>query len=192
MGFFDALLGRSAPVPPDLDVLFTVPGAADTLQAALGFAPTGAGAVCFKPAEGGAAAASRREIGDLLSLDPALVPTVTDDEFGYTWVTCRQEVADVPALVTGLHAVNAALVDAGFGSSLLCTVLGFRGGTEAAPRRLALVYLFKRGSFYPFAPTGDQRRDTSLELQARAAIGTDLPIEPDLSRWFALWDAPVP
>jgi hypothetical protein len=57
-------------------------------------------------------------------------------------------------------------------------------------RRVALVYLYKRGTFYPFTPTGPQQRDTAFELQVRSAVGADLPVEPDLSRWFPVWGAP--
>lgn len=191
MRFLDVLLGRTRPVQPNLDVLFAVPSAADTLQAALGFAPTGVGAVCFQAAEGAASARSQRDALDLLDLDPSLAVAVSHDEFGFTWITCRQSVVDVPALVTGLHAVNATLVDAGFGPTLLCTVIGFRGDDEGEPRRLWLVYLFKRGTCYPFAPTGEQRRDTGLEMRVRAQLDRELPIERDLARWFPVWDAPV-
>ena len=52
-------------------------------------------------------------------------------------------------LVTDLHAVNSALVDNGFGPQLLCTMVAF---TDEEHRRMALVYLYKRGTFYPFAP----------------------------------------
>ncbi|MGI1850055.1 PspA-associated protein PspAB, partial [Rhodococcus sp. SJ] len=139
---------------------------------------------------------SQDEILALLHLDPTLEVTLTGDEFGYTWITARQATVDLPALVTALHAVNTTLTDTGFGPSLLCTVVGFTappGDTPtAAPPRLALVYLFKRGTVYPFAPLGDRRRDTSLELQVRAVLGGDLPIESDLQRWFPVWDAPVP
>ena len=54
-----------------------------------------------------------------------------------------------------------------------------------------LVYLAKRGTFYPFAPTGSEQRDNELELRIRAVLSDDLPIEPDLSRWFPLWDLPI-
>lgn len=192
MGFLDALLGRTKPVQPNLDVLFAVPSAAYTLQAALDFAPTGVGAVCFKAAEGGAAARSQSEILDLLDLDPALEVSLDHDEYGYTWITCRQPVVDLSALVTALHAVNAVLADAGFGPNLLCTVVGFRTGGDDRPRRLALVYLFKRGTVYPFAPTGGQQRDTTLEMQVRARLAAELPIEAELERWFPIWNAPVP
>jgi hypothetical protein len=52
------------------------------------------------------------------------------------------------------------------------------------------VYLYKRGTFYPFAPLPGDRRDNSLELQVRGLIGTDVPLESELGRWMALWGAP--
>jgi hypothetical protein len=54
------------------------------------------------------------------------------------------------------------------------------------------VYLYKRGTFYPFVPLPgtDQRRDNAVELQVRALLTDDLRIEPDLSRWFPVWGAP--
>jgi hypothetical protein len=55
---------------------------------------------------------------------------------------------------------------------------------------LGLVYLYKRGTFYPFAPTGPQTRDTAFELQLRALLESDLRVEPELSRWFPVWGAP--
>jgi hypothetical protein len=66
-------------------------------------------------------------------------------------------------------------------------VVGF---ADASGRPLGLVYLYKRGSFYPFAPLGGERRDNSLELQARGLIASDVPLEPELGRWMALWGAP--
>ena len=58
-------------------------------------------------------------------------------------------------------------------------------------RPLYLVYLAKRGTFYPFAPCGPEQRDNELELRIRAVVSDDLPIEEDLSRWFPLWDLPI-
>jgi hypothetical protein len=40
-------------------------------------------------------------------------------------------------------------------------------------------------------PTGNKQRDTEYELRLKAQLETDLPIEPELERWFPLWDAPV-
>jgi hypothetical protein len=92
--------------------------------------------------------------------------------------------------VTELHAINSSLEAAGFGQQLLCSVIGFAGEVNGEQRRLGLVYLYKRGTFYPFAPLSGDKRDNPLELQLRGVIGGDLKIEPDLARWFPVWGAP--
>lgn len=187
MKFLDVLLGRTKPVRPDLDALFAVPAAATGLEAALGIRPTGAGAVCFRTAEGEPGARAEKDALELATMDATSTVEVSRDEYAYSWVTIRRADRDLAALVTGLHAVNTALGDAGFGSGLLCIVLGF---TTADGRPVGLVYVFKRGTFYPFAPVEHDRRDNELELAIRAHLGTDLPVEPDLARWFPLWSAP--
>ncbi len=187
MGFLDAVFGRSKPAKPDLDQLFAVPSAALTLQVSLGFVPSGEGAVCYKAAEGAAFAQATTDVQALL--DAATGPKVEQikDSYGFTWLLCRTTPDDVSGLVTDLHAVNSGLDEVGFGPSLLCSLVTF---THPDGRRLALVYLYKRGTFYPFAPLTGQRRDNALELQVKATLGDDLKVEPDLSRWFAVWGAP--
>ncbi|WAP57072.1 PspA-associated protein PspAB [Streptomyces sp. S465] len=192
MGFWDALLGRSKPVRPDLDRLFGLPGAAVSLEAGAGFTPTGQGSVCFASVEGGAFSQLQRDVRELLDADTDRggVPVeFSQDAYGFTWLLARQPPDDVAALVNDLHAVNSLLQDGGFGPQLLCSLIGFR---DAAGRSLALVYLYKRGTFYPFAPLpgGTERRDNALELQVRALLGDDLRIEKELSRWFPVWGAP--
>jgi hypothetical protein len=187
MGFLDAILGRSRPVKPNLDVLFAVPAASITLQAGLGLAPTGTGAVCVASAEGQTAA--ENEALALLS-GTAGRAALSRDEYGYTWITVHRPDADLSALVTDLHAANTTLVDAGFGPGLLCTVIGFAGSVAEQPRRVGLVYLFKRGTFYPFVPIGDQQRDNTLELRIRGLLAKELPVEADLGRWFPIWSSP--
>ncbi len=191
MGFLDALLGRTKQVKPNLDVLFAVPTAAYTLSSALGFEPTGSGSVCFRSAEGQPAAQAQADALALLGADTGTRTEVSRDEYGYTWITCQRADTDLSGLATDLHAVNTTLSEAGYGPNLLCTIITFTGtASGGAARRLGLVYLFKRGTFYPFAPTGNQRRDTALELSARASLSGELPIEGDLSRWFPVWGAP--
>ena len=189
MGFLDTLLGRTKPVPPKLDDLFAVPTAAITLQAAMGLVPTGTGSVCFRAAEGRAFSDIEKDVRELLSMgSEAPQVEVTNDSYGFTWLVCRHSADDVGALVTDLHAVNSSLVDGGFGPQLLCTLVSFR---NESGRRLGIVYLYKRGTFYPFAPLGGERRDNELELRVKAILEGDLPIEPELSRWFALWGLPL-
>nr|WP_202445275.1 MULTISPECIES: hypothetical protein [unclassified Streptomyces] len=188
----DTILGRSKPVRPDLDQLFAVPSAALTLQAGTGFTPTGLGSVCFAGVEGGTFARIQQDVGELLDADTGRggVPVeFSRDTYGYTWLLARQPADDTAGLVNDLHAVNTLLQDGGFGPHLLCSLIGFR---HADGRRLALVYLYKRGTFYPFAPAADggERRDNQLELQVRALLGDDLRVEEDLARWFPVWGAP--
>jgi hypothetical protein len=89
--------------------------------------------------------------------------------------------------VTDLHAVNTTLEEQGFGPGLLCSLVSF---TDPTGRRLGLVYLYKQGTFYPFAPLDGQRRDNILEIQIRDLLANDLPIEPQLQRWMPVWGAP--
>ncbi|MFD6326917.1 hypothetical protein ACFWOL_29635 [Streptomyces sp. NPDC058442] len=193
MGLLDTILGRSKPVRPDLDQLFSLPSAAITVQAGAGFTPTGSGSVCFASVEGGAFDRLRQEVRDLLDADTGRGGTpveYTRDAYGYTWILVHHPADDTASLVNDLHAVNTLLQDAGFGPQLLCSLVGFRATTD--PRVLALVYLYKRGTFYPFAPLSDgtERRDNALELQIRALLADDLRIEDDLARWFPVWGAP--
>ncbi|MFD7609411.1 hypothetical protein [Streptomyces sp. NPDC059828] len=197
MGFLDAILGRSKPVRPDLDRLFGLPAAAVTLQAGTGFLPTGCGSVCFAGVEGGAFARLQDDVRELLDADTARAgfPVAYEqDAYGYTWLVIRRPADDMVSLVNDLHAVNTLLEEAGFGPQLLCTVAGFHDvpAERAHGRVLALVYLYKRGAFYPFAPLpgADERRDNALELQVRALLGDDLRIETELDRWFPVWGAP--
>jgi hypothetical protein len=193
MGFLDVLFGRTKPVQPKLDDLFALPSAAVQLQAASGFTPTGSGSVCFRAVEGKTFTDIQKDVTDLLDMDAekgtALPVEVTRDSYGFTWIVSNHMSDEMDGLVTDLHAVNSALVDNGFGPQLLCTLVAFR---DESNRPLALVYLYKRGTFYPFAPLNErqQTRDNTLEIQVKGLLGDDLNIEQDLARWFPVWGAP--
>jgi hypothetical protein len=187
--FLDALLGRSKPAQPKLDALFGVTGAAISLEAAAGMQPTGQAAVCFKPASGQGFAAASEELKGLLELavtEAGSKLEITDDRYGYRWIVLTDP--EMEDLVTSVHLVNSTLEQYGFGPQLLCSVFAF---ADPAGKRFHLVYLYKRGTFYPFAPLGGERRDNELELRVKATLGGDLPVEPELARWFALWGIPL-
>ena len=43
-----------------------------------------------------------------------------------------------------------------------------------------------------FVPTGEEKqRDNAEELELKAKLENELPIEQDISRWFALFGAPL-
>lgn len=195
MGLLRSIMGRSRPVQANLDALFGVPSAAITLQTTIGLMPTGDGAVCYRAPAGSGFAQTQADVVELLeSAEAGPEIRVSEDGFGYSWLEVDHEpydpaAGDLGGLCTDLHAVNTTLEAAGFGPSLLCSLIPF---ADADGRTLGLVYLYKQGTFYPFAPVpGDgRRRDNLLEIQVREALTGEIAIEPDLSRWLALWGAP--
>ena len=192
MKFLDSILGRTKPKRANLDALFAVPSAAITLEAALNLTSAGAAAVCFKPASAYDFASTTNEINELLELsakDTGSVISQQDDSYGYHWIIVRDD--DLDDLVTAVHMVNSSLADRGFDNQLLATVFAFRAEHGDVAN---LVYLFKRGTFYPFvpAPGGGERRDNQKELQIQGALGHEVPLEADLTRWFPIWGAPIP
>jgi hypothetical protein len=195
MGFLDALLGRSKPAQANLDKLFGLPGAQITLEASEGLQPTGQAGVCFKPAEGQAFAATETEFTALLNLgdDAGAHVSEKSDQYGYRWVVL--EAADFGTLVTRVHVTNTTLQENGYGPQLLCSVFGFapapQAGGAQASASVYLVYLYKRGTFYPFVPSGGEKRDNEVELRLKNELAEDLSIEPDLTRWFPIWGVPV-
>jgi hypothetical protein len=187
VGIWDVLSGKSKPVRANLDALFSLPSAAITLQTSIGFTATGIGSVCFRAAEGAAFAQTQHDVVELLDNDDDPDVEQSTDDFGFTWLLARQKPDDLASLVTDLHTVNSSLEEQGFGPSLLCSLVGF---TDPSGRRLGLVYLYKQGTFYPFAPQDENRRDNLLEIQVRDLLANDLPVEPALNRWMPVWGAP--
>ncbi len=188
MGLWEAMRGRTQPKRNNLDALFHVPSAAITLQTALGFEPTGTGSVCYRSAAGAAFAQTQADVLALVRDDTeAPDVTVSTDDFGFTWLVVDGDPADLAGLCTDLHAVNTTLELHGFDSGLLCSMVPFVG---ADGQRFGLTYLYKQGTFYPFAPRGEQSRDNLLELSVRDLLAPELPMEPDLQRWLAIWKAP--
>ncbi len=210
MGLFDTLLGRTKPVQSNLDALFGLPSASITLQSAAGMTCSGHAGVCFKPPSGQGFADMEAEVMKLLAMDGGSPLTKSEDSFGYTWLVVADP--DIESLVTQVHLVNSSLSDAGWGPQLLCTVFGLAklatdetaatgsdlvregavvGSGTVLPSTAYLVYLFKRGTFYPFVPTGHEQRSTEEEFRLRSLVAEDLQVESDLDRWFPLWDLPV-
>jgi hypothetical protein len=90
--------------------------------------------------------------------------------------------------VTSVHAVANELTEQGFGEQLLAAPFAFQGGTHP----VYIIYGFKRGAFWPFIPTGQgQNRDNAAELELKAKLEGELPIEQDLTRWLGLFGAPI-
>jgi hypothetical protein len=190
VGLRDALFGRTKQVAPNLDNLFALPTAALTLESELDLVSSGQAGLCFKGGSGESTITTDDDIKQLLNFDETTNKvTLTTDDLGFEWLVVTDP--DFEALVTRVHAANTSMVEHGLGPRLLCAVFGFVPKTPPGEGSVRMVYLLKQGTFYPFAPTGSSQRNNELELRVKSFLGTDLPIEKDLSRWMALWNLPV-
>lgn len=191
MGLGDVLFGRKKLRGPAGERLFALSTAAVTLQTDCSLTPAGVGAVIFKPLSAGEFTAAEQEIEQLLQSVAAGAGSKLDrktDSFGYEWVIVRDP--DLDDQVTAVHAVASELEAKGFGAQLLAAAFRFEGGNATRPSYW--IYGFKTGTFWPFVPTGEkQGRDNARELELKAKLEPELPVEQDLTRWLALFDAPI-
>jgi hypothetical protein len=189
VGLGDVLFGRKKLKEPAADRLFAISTAAVTLDVDCGLKPAGVGAVIFKPLSAGEFTQADKDIEELL----ASVAKESDsklerkqDAFGFEWIVIHDP--DLEDQVTAVHAVASELQARGFGGQLLAAAFRFDGGAKPA----YWIYGFKTGTFWPFVPTGaKQQRDNARELELKAKLEKELPVEQDLSRWLALYDAPI-
>ena len=189
MGFTDVLFGRKKLKEPASERLFAISTARITLETELGLKPGGAAALCFKPLSAGDFVRAENEMQQLLDAVAAESGSKIDrksDDFGFEWLIVRD--GDFEDLVTSVHLVASELQSRGFGAQLLAAVFRFDGVKEP----VYWIYGYKQGAFWPFVPTGkDQERDNAEELELKAKLENELPVEQDLSRWFALYGAPI-
>jgi hypothetical protein len=189
LGLGDVLFGRKKLKGPARDRLFALTTAAVTLDVDCGLKPSGVGAVVFKPLSAGEFAQVDKDVDTLLqslATDSGSKLDRKQDSFGYEWVIVRDP--DLEDQVTGVYSVANGFTEQGFGGQLLAAAFRFDGGTEP----VYWIYGFKNGAFWPFVPTGkEHERDNARELELKAKLEPELPVESDLSKWFGLFDAPI-
>ena len=150
---------------------------------------SGEAGLLFKEGSGETTLTTDEDIKELVDFGADDTVSLTKDDLGFQWLIIKDP--DLGNLVTKIHAANTSMVEHGLGPRLLCAVFGFVPKTPPGEGAVRLVYLFKTGTFYPFAPTGPNQRNNELELRVRSFVGSDLPIEKDLTKWMALWNLPV-
>jgi hypothetical protein len=188
MGLGDILFGRKKLKGPARDRLFALTTAAVTLDVSCSLEPAGAGALVFKPLSAGEFTQVEADAEQLVQGVAASSGSTLErksDSFGFEWVIVRDP--ELEDQVTAVYAVANELTERGFGGQLLAAAFRFEGGANP----VYVIYGFKTGTFWPFVPTGGQERDNARELQLKAQLEHELPIEPDLSKWFGLFDAPI-
>jgi hypothetical protein len=190
MGLFDALLGGSKKLKgPAPDRLFALTTAYVTLDSAHQIKTKGVAAIVFQPLATSDFDAIVAEMEELLKgtgEDTGTTIETHTDEHDYRWMILHDE--DLEDLVVGVNAVSDALAVGGYGDRVLAAVFAFQ---DSKGRAVYFIYNYKRGHWYPFVPKGDKERDGERELQIKGMISGELPIEPELERWFPLWGIPI-
>ena len=207
MGFLDALTGRHKLSGPAPDRLFAITTAAVTLESSYGIVSTGTAAIVFQPLATSEFESTLKDMEEVVrstGSERGLSVSSKDDDYGFRWMVMHD--GGVEDLAVGINAVSDSIELAGHGERLLCAVFAFsegspgsRGtegdggaaGTAGGGRRIHFIYNYKRGLWYPFVPAGPNQRSTERELQLKAQIGSELPLEGELERWFPLWGIPI-
>jgi hypothetical protein len=190
MGLFDILRGKPKIKGPAPDRLFAISTAWVTMDVELGMKSTGRAAIVFQPIatqDFDAIVADMEEVLGATGTETGTTVAKQDDSFGYRWMILEDD--DFEDLVVGLNAVNTALQDGGYGDRVLAALFGFRTSTG---QPAYFIYNVKRGTYYPFVPKAGavQARDNEVELRLKAQLDREMPIEPELERWFPLWGVP--
>lgn len=191
MGLRDILTGRHEVKGPAPDRLFAISTAYITLQAEHQISPGGAAAIVFQALQTSEFEATISEMEEVVVATGGESGTkvhTEDDSFGYRWMVLSD--SSIEDLAVGINAVSGSIETAGHGERLLCAVFAFK---DAQDRKLYFIYNYKRGYWYPFVPAagGANQRSTERELQLKAQMAEELPIEPELERWFPLWGIPI-
>jgi hypothetical protein len=192
VGFLDSLFGGGRKLKqPAPDRLFAMTTAHVALETELGLRHREVAGIVFQPVSTADFTELVREAEELLSSaaeDTGSTIESADDSYGYRWIKVRDP--DFDDLVVSLNLISGQLQSGGYGDRLLACVFAF--ADQASGSSIYFIYNFKRGSFYPFVPgAGSQQRDTERELRLKAQVAGELPIEPELKRWFPLWDVPL-
>jgi hypothetical protein len=191
MGLTDILFGRKKLKAPAEERLFAISTAAVTLETELNLTTAGVAGIVFKPLSAGEFVRAENELGELVEAvaqGSGAKLERKQDSFGFSWLVVRDP--DLEDQVTAVHAIASELQARGFGDRLLAAAFKFSGSGAKHP--VYWIYGYKTGTFWPFVPTGkDQERDNAEELELKAKLEDELPVEQDLSRWLGLFDAPL-
>ncbi len=196
MGLRDILTGRHTVKGPAPDHLFAISTAYVTLQAEHQIEPAGEAAIVFQALATSEFESTLRDMEAVVSAtggESGTKVSTQDDTYGYRWMVLHNPdgAPSVEDLAVGINAVSGSIETAGYGERLLCAVFAF---LDARKRRVYFIYNYKRGYWYPFVPAAGQsseQRDTERELQIKAQMASEMPIEPELERWFPLWGIPI-
>jgi hypothetical protein len=196
VGLRDILTGRHQVSGPAPDRLFAITTAYVALSSEHQIESRGSAAIVFQALATSEFETTLREMEDVVKAtggESGTSVSTEDDSYGYRWMILRNPsgAPSVEDLAVGINAVSGSIETAGYGERLLCAVFAF-SDTARGDGPVYFIYNYKRGFWYPFVPAaGEEQRSTERELQIKAQMASELPIEPELERWFPLWGIPI-
>lgn len=104
------------------------------------------------------------------------------DIHGTQWIVVNDE--SIESLAANLQFGASAMESVEYSSRLLAAVLPFKNDENDY---IYVIYSFRRGSFYPFAPQGLDERDSKIERRLSTIIEDEIDVEDDRSYWYPLW-----
>jgi len=197
MGLLDGLksaLGMKAEADATRDAdpedLFGMSTAYLTMEADLGYDPAGTAALCFSGVDStdfDEAVENVEAILEAGEVETGTEARFTEDDHGYEWVVLDDD--DPEDLVTSVHFAADTLVERDYGSRLLAALFAFENtdGDGSEPRYAYWVYSFRRGAYYPFAPSSTSERDSGVEFKLESALDGELDVEGDKEYWYPYW-----
>ncbi|PSP40234.1 hypothetical protein BRC68_18275 [Halobacteriales archaeon QH_6_64_20] len=168
----------------DPEDLFGMSTAHLTMEADLGYDSGETAALCFASVDSTDFRSAVEEVEEILEAGEVETGTrarFVDDSHGYDWVVL--EDPDFEDLVTSVHFAADTLIERGYGSRLLAALFAF----EQDGQTVYWVYSFRRGAYYPFAPTGSHDRDSGTEFKLDSVLDGELGVESDKEYWYPLW-----
>jgi hypothetical protein len=188
MTLADLLLGRREPKRARLELINGIVAARRSFEVEL---DVRAAAVAIEPQGMSGRGPSPSGLDALLGSiaeDTGAMVERRQDGFGLQWVTFWGGSLDDLALSVGVLAESLHL--AGHWDRVVCAAFVFQKASNPAAW-VYWIYNFQRGTFYPFVPQRDARRDSEEEARLRAAVEHDLRLERDPQQWYPLWGIPV-
>ena len=196
MGLRDILTGRHTVKGPAPDRLFAISTAYVTLQAEHQIDPAGMAAIVFQALATSEFETTLREMEEVVTATGGESGTTVasqDDSFGYRWMVAAQPPWRAERRRPRRRHQRRLQLDRDGRLRRAPAVrrVRVRGRAEAAGSTSSTTTSAATGTRSCRPRRQPSERSTERELQLKAQMAGELPIEPELERWFPLWGIPI-
>ena len=197
VGLRDILTGRHEVKGPAPDRLFAISTAYIALQAEHSIDPSGAAAIVFQALATSEFEATLREMEEVVKATGGDSGTTRLHPGRLASATAGWSCATPPARPASKTSRSASMPSRARSrppaTASACCALCSRSSTPRNdPSTSSTTTSAASGTrSCPTGPASANQRSTERELQLKAQMASELPIEPELERWFPLWGIPI-